>query len=76
MSKIAVIGSGFSSLAASCYLAQKGYEVTVFEKNESLGGRASQFKDGSLSIWGQLGIGCPMCSSVFLQILDTSLQFL
>ena len=45
MSKtIAIIGSGFSSLAASCYLAKEGYDVTVFEKNESIGGRASQFK--------------------------------
>ena len=42
-----VIGSGFSSLSAACYLAQKGFEVTVHEKNETLGGRASQFvKDG------------------------------
>ena len=41
---IAVIGSGFSSLSAACYLAKEGYQVTVFEKNESLGGRASQLK--------------------------------
>ncbi len=38
--KINIIGSGFSSLAASCYLAKEGHEVNVFEKNESLGGRA------------------------------------
>lgn len=45
MSKtIAIIGSGFSSLAASCYLAQKGHQVTIYEKNETLGGRARQFK--------------------------------
>lgn len=42
--KINIIGSGFSSLAASCYLAQAGYMVEVFEKNESLGGRARQLK--------------------------------
>lgn len=42
--KIIIIGSGFSSLAASCYLAQAGHEVEVFEKNESLGGRARQLK--------------------------------
>ena len=42
--KIAIIGSGFSSLSAACYLAKDGYDVTVFEKNESIGGRASQFK--------------------------------
>ena len=45
--KITIIGSGFSSLAASCYLAKSGYEVTVFEKNKTIGGRARQLiKDG------------------------------
>ncbi|HDZ04182.1 hypothetical protein LCGC14_0068060 [marine sediment metagenome] len=42
-----VIGSGFSSLSAACYLAKDGWNVSIFEKNESVGGRASQFiKDG------------------------------
>lgn len=41
---ISIIGSGFSALAASCYLAQAGYNVTVFEKNETIGGRARQLK--------------------------------
>ena len=41
---IHIIGSGFSSLAASCYLAQAGYEVTIFEKNKTIGGRARQLK--------------------------------
>ncbi len=43
-STINIIGSGFSSLAASCYLAKAGYEVTVFEKNNTIGGRARQLK--------------------------------
>ncbi|HSP39810.1 MAG TPA: phytoene desaturase family protein [Gillisia sp.] len=42
--QVSIIGSGFSSLAASCYLAQNGYAVTVYEKNETIGGRARQFK--------------------------------
>ncbi|TGV02977.1 phytoene desaturase family protein [Flavivirga rizhaonensis] len=42
-----IIGSGFSSLAASCYLAKAGYDVTIFEKNKTIGGRARQLiKDG------------------------------
>lgn len=40
--KIAIIGSGFSSLAAAACLAKEGHEVHVFEKNNGLGGRASQ----------------------------------
>lgn len=42
-----VIGSGFASLSAACYLAKAGWNVSIYEKNESVGGRASQFfKDG------------------------------
>ena len=45
--KIIIIGSGFSSLSASCYLAKAGYEVTILEKNDSVGGRARLLlKDG------------------------------
>ncbi|WP_417196148.1 phytoene desaturase family protein [Bizionia sp.] len=40
--KITIIGSGFSSLAAACYLAKSGHDVTVFEKNNTIGGRARQ----------------------------------
>ena len=38
--KVAVIGSGFSSLSNACYLAKQGFSVEVFEKNKTLGGRA------------------------------------
>jgi phytoene desaturase len=41
---IFIIGSGFSALAASCYLAKEGNNVTVFEKNSTIGGRARQLK--------------------------------
>lgn len=45
--KIAIIGSGFSSLSAACNLAAAGYDVTIYEKNSQIGGRASQYiKDG------------------------------
>ena len=42
--KITIIGSGFSALAASAYLAQSGHDVTVYEKNATIGGRARQLK--------------------------------
>jgi len=42
--EIKIIGSGFSSLAAACYLAQQGHDVTIYEKNASIGGRARQLK--------------------------------
>lgn len=40
MRKIAIIGSGFSSLSAACFLSSKGHEVSVFEKEGVIGGRA------------------------------------
>lgn len=41
--RVIVIGSGFAGLAAASSLAQKGFAVTVLEKNDSPGGRARQF---------------------------------
>ncbi|MCG2459504.1 phytoene desaturase [Flavobacteriaceae bacterium F89] len=40
--KVVVIGSGFSSLSASCYLAKQGFDVEIIEKNTDLGGRAGR----------------------------------
>jgi phytoene desaturase len=42
--KITIIGSGFSALSAACYLAKAGNEVSVYEKNSDIGGRARQMK--------------------------------
>jgi len=42
--KITIIGSGFSSLSAACYLAKSGHHVNIYEKNSSPGGRARQLK--------------------------------
>lgn len=43
--RVGVIGSGFSGLASACYAAKEGYEVLVFEKNATVGGRARQLID-------------------------------
>jgi len=42
--QIKIIGSGFSSLAAACYLAKQGHDVVIYEKNMTIGGRARQLK--------------------------------
>lgn len=44
MSNVVVIGSGFSGLAASAYMAREGHTVRVIEKNEQTGGRARCFE--------------------------------
>ncbi|MDZ7877741.1 MAG: phytoene desaturase family protein [Saprospiraceae bacterium] len=41
--KVIVIGSGFAGLSAATHLANKGFDVTILEKNPSVGGRARQF---------------------------------
>jgi phytoene desaturase len=45
MSKIIVIGSGFSGLSTASYLSAAGHEVHIYEKNPQPGGRARQLKD-------------------------------
>jgi phytoene desaturase len=42
--KVDIIGAGLSGLYAACFLSKKGYEVTVYEKNESAGGRGRVFQ--------------------------------
>lgn len=37
--KVGIIGGGPGGLTAAFYLAKKGHDVTVFEKNEKLGGQ-------------------------------------
>ena len=44
MSKISIIGSGFSGLSAAAVLAEAGHQVDVFEKNDTIGGRARIFR--------------------------------
>ena len=41
---VAVIGAGVSGLSAACYLSAASYQVQVFEKNSTSGGRARQLK--------------------------------
>ena len=42
--KALVIGAGFAGLSAASFLAKKGWEVTIVEKNEMPGGRARKFE--------------------------------
>lgn len=42
--KISVIGAGLGGLSAACLMAAKGHQVTVFEKNDTVGGKMNQVK--------------------------------
>lgn len=45
MKKVIVIGAGFAGLSAATSLANKGFEVTILEKNSVPGGRARVFHE-------------------------------
>jgi phytoene desaturase len=45
MAKVVVIGSGFSGIAAACFAAKDGHQVSIYEKNSTIGGRARSFSD-------------------------------
>lgn len=45
--KIAILGAGFTGLAAALKLAKLGHQITVFEKEANVGGLASGFKEKS-----------------------------
>jgi phytoene desaturase len=42
--KALVIGAGFAGLSAASFLAKKGWDVTIVEKNDMAGGRARKFE--------------------------------
>lgn len=42
--KITVIGSGVAGLSCASFLAKEGHNVTLLEKNSSIGGRARMFE--------------------------------
>jgi len=45
LKKVIVIGAGFAGLSAATSLANKGFEVTILEKNSVPGGRARVFRE-------------------------------
>ncbi|MGE3074722.1 MAG: phytoene desaturase family protein [Dehalococcoidia bacterium] len=70
---VAIVGGGLAGLAAATYLARAGHRVSVFERSETLGGRAATterdgyfhnmgphalYRDGAgIEVLGELGIG-------------------
>ena len=45
MTTLGVIGSGVAGLASAVLAANKGYDVSVFEANAVLGGKAGEIRE-------------------------------
>ena len=52
MKKIAIVGGGISALACAVNLKEKGFDFTVFEKENSAGGKLVTEKIGALTVEG------------------------
>ncbi len=75
MSRVAVIGSGFAGLSAACFLAKEGFDVTIFEKNESAGGRARKFQSNGFTFdMGPSWYWMPDVFEKFFQCFDKSVS--
>lgn len=48
--RIAVVGSGIGGLTSALLLSHRGYEVTVYERSDRLGGRIAYESDGHYQI--------------------------
>ena len=67
---IAVVGAGVTGLAAAARLAAKGHQVTIFEKNEQVGGRMSQFKKDGFTF--DMGPTIVMVPDVYKAVFEES----
>lgn len=73
MKRVIIIGGGIGGLATANLLAQEGYEVTIYEKNDQLGGRAGQFKkDGFTFDTGPSWYLMPGVFDHYFSLLGTS----
>lgn len=66
--KAAVVGAGISGLYASLLLEQRGYEVDLFDKSSSIGGRLNSIEKSGFILdrgFHVMQTGYPLASSVF-----------
>ncbi|MCJ1655524.1 phytoene desaturase family protein [Staphylococcus sp. NRL 16/872] len=68
--KIAIVGAGVTGLAAAARLAAHGHQVTLFEKNEQVGGRMSQFKKDGFTF--DMGPTIVMVPDVYKAVFEES----
>ena len=75
MSRVAVIGAGVAGLAVAGLLARDGHDVTVYEKNRRVGGRAGTIeRDGFRFDSGPSWYLMPEVFDHFFEMMGTSTQ--
>ncbi len=67
--KVVIIGGGFSGLAIAALLSKEGWDVTLLEKNRTLGGRARVFKKKGFAF--DMGPSWYLMPEVFERFLAT-----
>ena len=73
--KVVIIGSGVGGLSTAALLAKRGYDVTVLEKNENLGGRANIFTaEGFTFDMGPSWYLMPDVFEHFYELLDEDIK--
>lgn len=65
---VGIIGGGLGGLAAACTLAARGYAVTLFDKNEWVGGKAAVLNDHGFRF--DMGPTILLMPSVLRRIFD------
>ena len=53
--KVGIVGGGLGGLASACTLAARGYDVTLFEKNDWAGGKAAVLEGDGGVLWMLVG---------------------
>ena len=72
---VIVIGAGLGGLSSACMLSKKGYDVTLLEKNDSVGGRARVFeKDGFVFDMGPSWYMMPEVFEHFFDLMDEKIS--
>jgi len=79
MKSVCVIGGGIAGLSAAVFLAEENFNVTLFEKRQSLGGRLCSYFDRTLNCYFDNGqhllIGAYDSTFLFLDIIGAKENF-
>ncbi|CAB4887534.1 MAG: phytoene desaturase [Actinobacteria bacterium] len=75
MTRVVVIGGGIAGLSSAALLARDGYDVTLVEKNASVGGRAGSWEKGGFRFdTGPSWYLMPEVFDHFFKLLGTSAE--